>query len=259
MTMRFSGAPMMAIRGRPPVGDIFPCCSTNAKYSTMTNVHPFPKSPKGNAVKPKHKDPGLAGCGPAFRLRDHNGDPVDVLMMVIQAGGMYLIPTTDRPDDDLPTTHLLRTLDGLDALTDAANVLIYDAMCYPADCSQEAADALIGKGKQAHKMMRKLYDMLPTDDFIVTMGSYGPDLMAEYATNAAIIVASTFAMDIMAYYYGPFIRTEACGLQGLQPARNILTISRLGTRRDDRHDYQQIDQQSPNHHSAASADRITSS
>jgi hypothetical protein len=115
--------------------------------------------------------------------------------------------TCRRPADDLPTTHLLRTLDGLDALTDAANVLIYDARRYPADCSQEAADALIGKGKQAHKMMRKLYDMLPTDDFIVTMGSYGPDLMAEYATNAAIIVASTFAMDIMAYYYGPFIRT----------------------------------------------------
>ncbi|MBU2767489.1 hypothetical protein HAP94_15225 [Acidithiobacillus ferrivorans] len=174
----------------------------------MTNVHPFPKSPKGNAVKPHRKDPGAAGGGgPAFRLRDHNGNPVDVLMMVIQAGGMYLIPTTDRPDDDLPTTHLLRTLDGLDALTDAANVLIYDARRYPADCSQEAADALIGKGKQAHKMMRKLYDMLPSDEFIMTMDSYGPDLMAEYATNAAIIVASTFAMDIMAYYDELFIRT----------------------------------------------------
>jgi hypothetical protein len=41
----------------------------------------------------------------------------------------------------------------------------------------------------------------------MTMDSHGPDLMAEYATNAAIIVASTFAMDIMAYYYDPFIKT----------------------------------------------------
>ncbi|MHB1642346.1 MAG: hypothetical protein ACYCS8_06760 [Acidithiobacillus sp.] len=128
-------------------------------------------------------------------------------MMIIQAGGMYLIPTTDRPDDDLPTTHLLRTMDGLDALTDAANVLIYHARSHPADYSQEDADALIRQGRQAQKMIRKLYDMLPSDDFIMTMDSYGPDLMAEYATNAAIIVAGTFAMDIMAYYYEPFVRT----------------------------------------------------
>jgi hypothetical protein len=177
----------------------------NAKFSTMTNVHPFPKS---KAVKPNRKDPGFAGGGdPAFCLRDHNGDPVDVLMMVLQAGCMYLIPTTDLPVDDLPTTHLLRALDGLDALSVAANVLIFNAISHPDDYSQQDADALIGKGKQAHKMMRKLYDMLPSDDFIVTMDSYGPDLMAEYATNAAIIVASTFAMDIIAYYYEPFIRT----------------------------------------------------
>ncbi|WP_226854492.1 hypothetical protein [Acidithiobacillus ferriphilus] len=96
----------------------------------MTNVHPFPRS---KAVKPHRKDPG--GGGPAFHLRDHKGDLVDVLMMVIQAGGMYLIPTTDRPDSDLPTTHMVRTMDGLDALTDAANVLIYDARRYPADFS----------------------------------------------------------------------------------------------------------------------------
>ncbi|WP_436395117.1 hypothetical protein ACSDBR_10415 [Acidithiobacillus ferriphilus] len=128
-------------------------------------------------------------------------------MMIIQAGGMYLIPTTDRPDGDLPTTHLLRTQEGLNALTDAADVLIYDARRYPPDYSREAADALIGRGKQAQKVMRKLDEILPSDDFIMTMDSYGPDLMAEYATNAAIIVASTFALDIMAYYYEPFIRT----------------------------------------------------
>jgi hypothetical protein len=119
-------------------------------------------------------------------------------MAVIQAGGMYLIPTDERPRDDLPTTHLQRTMDGLDALTDAANVLIYDASQHPADCFQEAADTLIGKGKQAHKMMYKLDGMLPSDDFIMTMNSYGPDLMAEYATNAAIIVTTSFAMDILA-------------------------------------------------------------
>ncbi|WP_123104782.1 hypothetical protein [Acidithiobacillus sulfuriphilus] len=178
----------------------------------MTNVYPFPKSPKGKAVKLNRKDPGPAGGGPAggspaFRLRDHNGDPVDVLMAVIQAGGMYLIPTPERPVDDLPTTHLLRTIDGLNALTDAANVLVYHAMRHPAEFPQEDADTLVRQGKQAHKMMHKLDEMLPSDDFIMTMDSYGPDVMAEYATNAAIIIASTFALDVMVYYDKSFIRT----------------------------------------------------
>ena len=168
----------------------------------MTNVHPFPKHPSPRKAQSKR-----SATGPEFHLPDPDGDPVDVLMMIIQAGGMYLIPTHERPVDDLPTTQLLRTMDALNALTDAANVLIYHAIRHPADYSQEDVDALIGKGKQAQKVMRKLDEMLPSDDFILTMDSYGPDLMAEYATNAAIVITTSFAMDIMAYYYDPFIKT----------------------------------------------------
>ncbi len=178
----------------------------------MTNVHLFPKNRSGTAAKANRKERGLskgspAGGQPAFHLSGPSGEPVDVLMAIIQAGGIYLIPTQERPVDDLPTTHLLRTIDGLNALTDAANVLIYCAMQLPAEFPQEAADTLVRQGKQAHKMIFKLDGMLPSDDFIMTVGSYGPDLMAEYATNAAIIVASSFALDIMAHYDESFIKT----------------------------------------------------
>lgn len=178
----------------------------------MTNVHPFPQNRSGKAAKAHHKERGLAGGGPAgggpaFYLPGPNDEPVDVLMTVIQAGGLYLIPTAERPVDDLPTTHLLRTIDGLNALTDAANVLIYHAMHHPAEFPQEDADSLARRGEQAHKVMHKLDEMLPSDDFIMTIDSYGPDLMAEYATNAAIIVVSAFALDIMAHYDESFIKT----------------------------------------------------
>lgn len=167
----------------------------------MTNVHPFPKhsSPK---TQRNH-----SATGPEFHLQDLDGDAVDVLMMIIQAGGMYLIPTQERPVDDLPTTQLLRTIDGLNAITDAANILVMHARRYPEGFDQEAADHLLHQSKMAHKVIRKLDGMLPSDDFIMTMDSYGPDLMVEYATNAAIVVTTSFALDIMAYYYDPFIKT----------------------------------------------------
>ena len=173
----------------------------------MTNVHPFPKERIGKSAKANRKERGLVGGYPAFHLPDINNEPVDVLMAVIQAGGLYLTPTAERPAEDLPTTHLLRTIDGLNALTDAANVLIYYAMRHPAEFSQEDVDSLARRGEQAHKVMHKLDEMLPSDDFIMTIDSYGPDLMAEYATNAAIIVVSAFALDIMAHYDESFIQT----------------------------------------------------
>ncbi|MGC9208081.1 MAG: hypothetical protein ACP5EO_13665 [Acidithiobacillus sp.] len=37
--------------------------------------------------------------------------------------------------------------------------------------------------------------------------SYAPDLMAEYATNAAIVVTTSFALDLLAFYYDPYIKT----------------------------------------------------
>ncbi len=168
----------------------------------MTNVHPFPKRAASKKTERKH-----ATAGPAFYLQDPYGDDVDMLMAVIQAGGLYLGPTQERPPEDLLTTQLLRTIDGLNALTDAANALVMHARQHPEGFDQEAADALIHQGKQAHKVIRKLYDMLPSDEFITTMDSYGPDLMAEYATNAAMVVTTGFAMAIMAYYCKSFIKT----------------------------------------------------
>ena len=168
----------------------------------MTNVHPFPKRPAPK--KHKHNHPAT---GPAFFVQNPDGESIDVLTMIILAGSMYLNPTDEQPTDDLPTTQLLRTMDGLDAITDAANILVMHARNHPEGFDQGAVDHLVHQGNQAYKVVRKLYDMLPSNDFIISMDSYAPDLMAEYATNAAIVVTTSFALDLLAFYYDPFIKT----------------------------------------------------
>ncbi|WP_414041658.1 hypothetical protein ACJU26_06300 [Acidithiobacillus sp. M4-SHS-6] len=55
--------------------------------------------------------------------------PADVLVMILQASGLFLSPSdTSHTEDagDLPTAQFLRTIHGMNALTDAANVLIYE-------------------------------------------------------------------------------------------------------------------------------------
>jgi hypothetical protein len=169
----------------------------------MTNVHPFPKRPEPK--KPHQKQP--AAAGPAFHLQDPKGESVDVLVQIVQAGGIFLIPMQGHPEDDLPTSQLMRTIAGLDALTGTANILVVHARQHPEGFDQDAMDQLVAQGNRAHKLVRKLYDMVPSDDFIMSTHSYGPDLMAEYATNAAIVVTTSFAMDILACYYDAFIKT----------------------------------------------------
>jgi hypothetical protein len=171
----------------------------------LESAHPFPKRPTPKRSKPKPAQEGPAG--PAFCLQDLDGAEVDVLMAVIQAGGMYLTPSGEHPHDDLPTTQLWRTIDGFEALDDAASILIHYRKRHPEQFSQDDTDHLIHQRNQACKVIRKLHTMVPPDDLIMTTDSYGPDLMAEYAMNAAIIVTTSFAMGILACYYEPFIRT----------------------------------------------------
>ncbi len=170
--------------------------------STMTNVHPFPKRPA-----PKKAQRNRSALGPAFHLQDSDGNTVDVLAQIVQAGGMFLIPMQERPEEDQPTSQLLRTIAGLDALTDTANILVAHARRCPEGFDQDATDQLVRQGKQVNKLVRKLYDMVPSDDFIMSTDSYGPDLMAEYATNAALVVTASFSNAILACYYDPFIKT----------------------------------------------------
>ena len=169
----------------------------------MTNVHPFPKHPVPKKARPNPP----AAAGSEFIVQGPNGASADVLLMIIHAGSMYLTTPDEQPDDDLPTAQLMRTLAGLDALTGAANILVIYARSYPEGFDQDATDQLVRQGNQVNKFVRKLYDMLPTDDFIMSMDSYGPDLMVEYATYAAIGVTVSFALSVMDYYYAPFIKT----------------------------------------------------
>jgi hypothetical protein len=171
----------------------------------MTNVHPFPKRPMPKKSKPKHAQDGPAG--PAFYLQDPDGAEVDVLMAVIQAVDMYLIPADEYPNDDLPTTPLRRTIDGFEALDEAARILIYYSRRHHYLFAEDETDQLIHQGNQARKVIRKLHTMVPSDDCIMSTDSYGPDLLVEYATNAAMIVTTSFAMGILACYYEPFIKT----------------------------------------------------
>lgn len=169
----------------------------------MTNVHPFPKRPEPK--KPHQKQP--AAAGPAFHLQDPKGESVDVLVQIVQAGGIFLIPMQGHPEDDLPTSQLMRTIAGLDALTGTANILVVHARQHHEGFDQDATNHLVRQSKQANKGVRKLYDMVPSDYFIMSMDSYGPDLMAEYAANASIVITTSFAMDVLACYYDPFIKT----------------------------------------------------
>ena len=169
----------------------------------MTNVHPFPKRPKPR--KARHNTP--AASGPAFTMPDLDGASVDGLLMIIHAGSMYLTTPDEQPDADLPTAQLMCTLAGLDALTGAANILVIYARSYPEGFDQDATDQLVRQGNQVNKFVRKLYDMLPTDDFIMSIDSCGPDLMVEYAIYAASGVTVSFALKVMDYYYAPFIKT----------------------------------------------------
>ncbi|WP_075323102.1 hypothetical protein [Acidithiobacillus albertensis] len=176
----------------------------------MSNVHTFPAG--GKSARPSRKKrKRLTAYGPALLLQDIDSQPVDVLDAIIQAGSLYLAHTGQEPTaDDLaaPCAQFLQTIHGMNVLTEAANVLIYDAQRYPELTDQEAVDWLVQRTKTTHKVMRKLDKMLPTDEFILSSNSFGPDFMAEYATNAAMLVVSYFAEDLLVYYDENFIQTK---------------------------------------------------
>lgn len=180
----------------------------------MTNVHPFPaggKSAKPLRKKSRRLKSSDNAYGPALLLQDFDDIPVDVLNALIQAGSLYLAQSDlESTEDELasPCDQFLRTIHGMNALTEAANVLIYEAQRYPELTDQEAVDWLLQRTKATHKVMRKLDKMLPTDEFILSSNSFGPDFMAEYATNAAMLVVSYFAEDLLVYYDENFIRTK---------------------------------------------------
>ncbi|MGK9452557.1 hypothetical protein ACSSZE_15065 [Acidithiobacillus caldus] len=168
----------------------------------MTNVHPFPKRSvpkKGRSAHP--------AMGPEFLLYDAEGKAFDVLAHVVEAGGLFLIPALDQPEDDLPKAHLVRTIAGLEALTDAANTLGAHARAHPEAFEQGSMEGLMTQAQRARKLVRKLYDMVPSNELIVSTSSFGPELMVEYATTAALTITTRFAVDLLAAYYDPFIKT----------------------------------------------------
>jgi len=180
----------------------------------MSNVHPFPvggKSAKSSRKKNHRPKNSNSVYGPALLLQGIDDQPIDVLDAIIQAGSLYLAQAGQEPiADDLaaPCGQFLQTIHGMNALTEAANLLIYEAQRYPELTDQEAVDWLVQRTKSTHKVMRKLDKMLPTDEFILSSNSFGPDFMAEYATNAAMLVVSYFAEDLLVYYDENFIQTK---------------------------------------------------
>jgi len=180
----------------------------------MSNVHPFPaggKSAKSARKKGGRANGHHAAIGEALLIQDIYGRPVDVLEKIIQAGGLYLAPSDARSDVNLeaaPSAQFLWTVQGLDTLIDAANVLIYEAQRHPERMDQESVDGLDQQAKTTHKLIQKLDAMLPTDEFILSPNSFGPEFMAEYATNAAMLMVSRFAISLLGYYDAQFIRTK---------------------------------------------------
>ena len=168
----------------------------------MTNIHPFPKRPAPK--KARTKNPAMS---PGFLLYDAEGKAFDIVAHVVEAGGLFLIPTLDQPEGDLPNAHLVRTIAGLEALTDAAKTLVAHARAHPEAFEQGSMEGLMTQAQRARKLVRKLYDMVPPNELILSTNSFGPDLMVEYATSAALTVTTRFALDLLAAYYDPFIRT----------------------------------------------------
>ncbi|WP_081576724.1 hypothetical protein [Acidithiobacillus thiooxidans] len=172
----------------------------------MNNVHPFPTGGQSaNPIRKKRKR--LTAYGPALLLPNIDGHAVDVLDHIIQAGSLYLSPIQEALEDS-PGAQFLRTIHGMDALIDATNVLIYAAREHPKRRDQESIDELIQQAKATQKLIRKLDDMLPEDAFILSSDSFGPDLIAEYATNTAMLVVSRFAVGLLDYYDARFIQTK---------------------------------------------------
>ena len=168
----------------------------------MTNIHPFPKRPAPK--KARAKNPAM---GPAFFLHDADGKAFDVLAHVVEAGGLFLIHTLDQPEDDLPNAYLVRTIAGLEVLTEAANTLVVYSRIHPEVFGQGSLEGLIARAQRARKLVRKLYDMVPSNEIILSTNGFGPELMVEYATSAALTVTTRFALDLLAAYYDPFIKT----------------------------------------------------
>ena len=180
----------------------------------MSNVHPFPaggKSAKPNRKNNRRANSNHAAYGPALLLQGIDDHPVDVLDSIIQAGSLYLSPSDARPDErleDTPSAQFLSTIQGMNVLTDAANVLIHQAKKHPERKDQEAVDGLVQRAKAMQKLIRKLDEMLPQDEFILSSDSFGPDVLTEYATNAAMLVVSYFAEALLDYYDARFIQTR---------------------------------------------------
>ncbi|MDD5125263.1 hypothetical protein [Methylovulum sp.] len=180
----------------------------------MTNVHPFPaggKSAKPSRKKSRRPKNSNSVYGPALLLQGIDDQPIDVLDTIIQAGSLYLAQAGQEPTADelaSPCAQFLRTIHGMNALTEPANVLIYEAQRYPELTDQEKVNWLVQRAKSTHKVLRKLDVMLPTDAFILASDSFGPDFMAEYATNAAMLMVSYFAEDLLVYYDENFIQTK---------------------------------------------------
>ncbi|WP_031573519.1 hypothetical protein [Acidithiobacillus thiooxidans] len=172
----------------------------------MSNVHPFPTGGQSaNPIRKKRKR--LTAYGPALLLPNIDGHAVDVLDRIIQAGSLYLSPIQEALEDS-PGAQFFRTIHGMDALIDATNVLTYAAREHPKRRDQDSIDELIQQAKATQKLIHKLDDILPSDAFILSSDSFGPDLIAEYVTNTAMLVVSRFAVSLLDYYDVQFIQTK---------------------------------------------------
>ncbi len=82
----------------------------------MSNIRKFP------GRGPSKTGQGARDTG--FQVVGLDGKPVDVLVQIVHAGGVFLIPMQEGASEEPPTAQLLRTISSFDAFTDGANALI---------------------------------------------------------------------------------------------------------------------------------------
>lgn len=163
----------------------------------MSNIRKFP------GRGPSKTGQGARDTG--FQVVGLDGKPVDVLVQIVHAGGVFLIPMQEGASEEPPTAQLLRTISSFDAFTDGANALI--AYVRNHLVALDTAESLVQFGIGAQKVMRRLYESAPSDQIILALESYGPEFHVEYVTTAAMTVACGYALKILDLYGRLFIET----------------------------------------------------
>lgn len=169
----------------------------------MTRIHPFPKKIKRTASKT-----AAADLGTAFFLLDGDGNKIDVLLGVIQAGAViFNQQSTERGS----AAQLREAIFSCQELTHLTNVILMYLNEQGDPQSSTRGHMLNDSGNLTWSLLEKLDDMVPPEHIIQSVGSHALYFLVEYAAHAARSAVVTFSDVLLTQYESLFIRTKKDG------------------------------------------------